>query len=265
MVGAIIGDIIGSRHEFDATKTKEFDLKHLRCACTDDSILTIAVAKHLLDGDPLVPLFHAMVERFPGAGWGGRFLRWATERQTSPYYSYGNGSAMRVSAVGFAFDTLDETLDAARKTAEVTHDHPEGIKGAQATAAAIFLARSGASKNLIRAEVTDRFDYNLSRTVDEVRPRYSFDESCQGTVPQAIIAFLDSTSFEDTLRNAISLGGDADTLAAIAGPIAQAFYDDSSTGVPPDLREFAKFRIAEDLWEVVERFERRFMAADSPQ
>ena len=259
MLGAIIGDIVGSRHEFIGTRTKDFELAHPACFITDDSILTIAVAKHLLDGDALVPLFHHLVERFADVGWGGRFLEWADARLTEPYNSFGNGSAMRVSPVGFALDGLTDTLAAATRSAEVTHNHPEGLKGAQATAAAIYLARNGSTKQEIRREITQRFRYDLTRTCDAIRPTYRFNETCQDTVPQAITAFLDSTSFEDTLRNAISLGGDADTLAAIAGPIAQAFYKGEG-GISPALRTFAQQHTPEDLWEIVERFEKRYMS-----
>jgi ADP-ribosylglycohydrolase len=207
-----------------------------------------------MDGDDYVTAFHEMVQRFPDAGWGGSFLRWAEQRRTEAYGSYGNGAAMRVSPVGFALATLEETVAKAAESAAVTHDHPEGIRGAQATAAAIFLARADAGKEEIRRGITERFGYDLSRTVDEIRSNYRFNETCQETVPQAITAFLDSTGFEDAIRNAISLGGDADTLAAIAGPIAQAHYG----GVPAYLRAWVRERVARDLWEVVERFERRY-------
>ena len=199
---------------------------------TDDSYLTIAVASCLLDGIDYVAAFHEMVERYPGAGWGGMFHQWASARSTEPYNSFGNGAAMRVGPVAFVFESEAEVLREAKRSAAVTHNHPEGVKGAQAAALATFLARKGAAKPEIRSRVAAFSGYDLSRTVDDVRPRYSFNEICQTTVPEAIIAFLDSTSFEDAIRNAISLGGDADTLAAIAGPIAQAHYG----GVPADMR-----------------------------
>lgn len=254
MLGAIIGDFVGSVHEWSGTKTKDFPLLVRSSRFTDDSLLTVAVAKCILEGSDYAPAFHSMVERYPGAGWGGRFRQWGLARNTAAYGSYGNGSAMRVSPIGFAFGTADETLREAERSAAVTHDHPEGIKGAQATALAVFLARHGADKQEVRRQISERFGYDLSRHLDDIRPTYAFDESCQGTVPQAITAFLESTDFEDAVRNAVSLGGDADTLAAITGAIAQAHYG----AVPTPLREWVRWRLPHDLWEVVERFEHRF-------
>jgi len=232
MLGAIAGVVIGSSYEFEGVKRKDFDLFPRGSFPTDDTLLTLAVASWILDGDDLVESFHIAAATAPDAGWGGRFREWASRRDTRPYNSFGNGSAMRVSPVGFAFSTLEETFDAAARSAEVTHNHPEGIKGAQATAAAIWLARNGSDKPVIRREVETRFGYDLSRSVEEVRAVHRFDETCQGSVPEAIIAFLDSTDFEDAIRNAVSLGGDADTQACIAGGIAQAFYG----GVPEPTR-----------------------------
>ncbi len=256
MLGAIFGDISGSQHEFAGTKTKHFPFPGERSFATDDSYLTIAVAACVLDGPQeteYVRRFHEMVHRFPGASWGLRFARWARERDTQPYNSWGNGSAMRVSPIAFAYNTQDEVLAQAKRSAQVTHNHPEGIKGAQATALAIFLARQGATKSEIRNQVAAFSQYNLTQTVDSIRPTYTFKESCQDTVPQAIIAFLDSTDYTDAIKNAISLGGDADTLAAIAGGIAQAHY-----GFPTQYRDFVQRRIPEDLWHVVTKFEHRF-------
>ena len=257
MLGAIAGDVIGSTYEFIPWKSKEFDLFPYGSKPTDDSILTLAVASWLLDGDDLVNSFQIAVATEPNAGWGGFFRKWANARDPNPYNSFGNGSAMRVSPVGFAFPTLEVTLDAAARSAEVTHNHPEGIKGAQATAAAIFLARTGSDKATIRREIESRFKYDLSRTVDEIRETYSFDETCQGSVPEAIVAFLDSTDFEDAIRNAVSLNGDSDTQACIAGGIAQAFYG----GVPQAIRDRTLEHLKPWMVELVERFEERYMQA----
>ena len=233
MLGAIAGDVIGSVHEFKQNKTKEFPLFVERSRFTDDSVLTVAVADCLLTGASYVDKFHEYTQAYPDRCYGGGFHRWVLRGDREPYNSWGNGSAMRVSAVGWAFETLDETLSEAKRSAEVTHNHPEGIKGAQATAAAVFLGRRGESKGAIRAFVQERFGYELNRTIDEIRPTYAFNESCQGTVPEAMVAFLDSSDYEDAIRLAISLGGDADTLACIAGGMAEAFYG----GVPPEIAE----------------------------
>jgi ADP-ribosylglycohydrolase len=224
MLGAIVGDFVGSVHEFVPIKRKDFPLVDPHCTVTDDSFLTVAVAEWLMHGTDLVTRFHELVSTYPHAGWGGMFASWAISRNREPYNSFGNGAAMRVSPVGWAFATLDETLDAATASSRVTHNHPEGIKGAQATAAAVYLARSGHDKAHIRQAIAERFGYNLDRTVEAIRPTYRFNETCQGTVPEAIVAFLDGTDFEDTVRNAVSLGGDADTLACIAGGIAHAYF-----------------------------------------
>ena len=256
MLGALLGDIVGSTHEWSATKTKEFDFYLPASFATDDSYATIAVASCLLDG-PTPDLYrqrlHDMVHRFPEAGWGGKFYQWALSRTVAPYNSWGNGSAMRVSAVGFALNSVDEVLSEAAQAAAVSHNHPEGIKGAQATALAILLARQRAAKDEIRERIGSFAGYDLNRTVQQVRATYAFTESCQETVPEAIIAFLESTGIEDAIRNAISLGGDADTLAAITGAIAHAHY-----GFPDASREFVRARFPEDLWRIVERFEERF-------
>ena len=230
MLGAIAGDIIGSRFEIEGIKTTGFELFHPDCRFTDDSVLTLAVADHIVHGSDLVDTLKDYFNRYPNAGYGMGFAQWALSSSREPYYSFGNGSAMRVSPVGFACDSLDEVLKRARATAEVTHNHPEGIKGAQATAAAIFLARTGNSKDEIKDYVEAEFQYDLSESLDAIRPNYTFDASCQGSVPQAIIAFLESESFEDAVRKAVSLGGDSDTQACIAGGIAHAFY-----GKMPDI------------------------------
>ncbi len=254
MIGAIAGDIIGSVHEGAGTKTKDFPLFDEYCRFTDDTVLTVAVAARLLHGGDYVELFHDYFHAYPRAGYGGTFIQWAMCRSREPYNSWGNGSAMRVSPVGFACSTLDEVLVQAKQSAEVTHNHPEGIRGAQATAAAVFLARSGRDKDAIKAQIERDFGYNLSERLDDIRPRYRFDVSCQGSVPQSIIAFLESTDYEDAVRNAISLGGDADTMACIAGGIAEAFYG----GVPEDIRVRALAALDERLRSVVDEFTDRF-------
>src|SRR5215469_10243093 len=224
MLGAIAGDIIGSVHEFEAQKTKDFPLFVAKSRFTDDTVLTIAVAYCLLTGSSYADKFHEYTRAYPDRGYGGRFWHWVESGSRRPYNSWGNGSAMRVSPVAFALQTLDGVLKEARASAEVTHNHPEGIRGAQATAAATFLARQGNSKRKIRSVIEKQFGYDLSRTTAIIRQTYSFNESCQETVPEAIISFLESENYEDAVRLAISLGGDADTLACITGGIAEAFY-----------------------------------------
>lgn len=254
MLGAIAGDIIGSVHEFLCGKTKEFPLFVEGSRFTDDSVLTIAVADCLLTGAGYVDTLRRYSMRYPDRCYGGGFLHWVHSGSLDPYNSWGNGSAMRVSAVGHAFDDLDAVLEEAKRSAEVTHNHPEGIRGAQATAAAILLARQGESKQGIRKAIQDRFGYDLTETVDSIRPEYTFNESCQGTVPQAIIAFLDSEDYEDAVRLAISLGGDADTLACITGGIAEAFYG----GVPAAIADHALALLDDDLRATVARFRERY-------
>ena len=239
MLGAIIGDTVGSIYEFDNIKTTDFPLFSERSEFTDDSIMSVAVADWLLrDKAHTHKELEASMERFayqypnPIGGYGGSFYGWLfSGRERKPYNSWGNGSAMRVSAVGWAFETLEETLRVAEISASITHNHPEGIKGAQAVAAAIFLARTGKTKAEIKEYVESHFGYDLSRTCDEIRPDYDFEESCQGTVPAAMAAFLDSTDFESAVRLAVSLGGDSDTIACITGGIAEAFYGHIPEGV----------------------------------
>ena len=262
MYGAILGDIIGSPFEFDrGDKTKEFDLFTKGCNYTDDSVMTIAVGEALLAVGPeaaVKEIEEAVVtnmqdwgKRYPYAGYGGRFRYWLRERNPKPYGSYGNGSAMRVSAAGWLYDSMERTREVARATANVTHNHPEGIKGAEATAGAIYMARSGSSKEEIKEYIEREFHYNLDRTLDEIRPGYHMDETCQRTVPEAIIAFLESKDFEDAIRNAVSLGGDTDTLGAITGSIAEAFY-----GIPAVLLAECRNRIAEGLMtDVLDEFD----------
>lgn len=254
MLGAIIGDVIGSVHEGAATKTKDFPLFVEGTTFTDDSVLTVAVAEWILTGRNLVDLLHSYTATYPGRGYGGMFHRWARHRVREPYNSFGNGAAMRVSPVGFAFETMEDVLAWSKRSAEVTHNHPEGIRGAQATAVAIYLARRIRDKDRIRRTIESQFEYDLSAGVDQIRPTYDFDETCQGTVPQALASFFESSSFEDALRNAISLGGDADTVACIAGGVAEAYYG----GTPQELAKPVIAMLDERLVVVVDRFRQRF-------
>lgn len=254
MIGAIAGDIIGSIYEHFPIKTKDFPLFDVRCRFTDDSVLTIAVADAILTGRPYVESIREIGRRYPDAGYGGHFIQWLHSSEPRPYHSWGNGAAMRVSPVGFAFDTADEVLHQAAMTAELSHNHPEGVKGAQATALAVFLARTGHDKAEIRERISRRFGYDLDRSVDDIRPGYTFDVSCQGSVPEAIIAFLDSVSYEDAVRNAVSLGGDSDTLACMTGGIAEAFYGE----VPDAIRAKVKDCLTPDLLAVTEAFRRKY-------
>jgi ADP-ribosylglycohydrolase len=263
MLGAIAGDIIGSVYEAVNVKTPLFyPLFDNLARPTDDTILTIAVAKWLLAPEgcrtaaDLVDALKGHFQRYPRAGYGGSFVRWCLSSSRTGYNSWGNGSAMRVSPVGWAFTTLEETLDWARRSAEVTHNHPEGIKGAQATAAAIFLTRTGASKPALHEYIEKTFGYDLTRSLDMIRPTYEFDVSCQGSVPEAIIAFLESQGYEDAVRKAISLGGDSDTIACITGGIAAAAY-----GVPEEIRVEVMERLDDELIDVIREFERRYPAA----
>ncbi|MFQ5482014.1 MAG: ADP-ribosylglycohydrolase family protein [Nitrospinaceae bacterium] len=254
MLGAIAGDIIGSVYEHRPVKTTDFPLFQPHSRFTDDTVLTIAVAHHILSGDPLRETFHDYFARYPGAGYGSAFARWASRRDPLPYNSWGNGAAMRVSPVGFAGSTLERVLDLARKTAAVTHNHPEGIRGAQSAAAAVFLARTGKDKDQIRDFIQDHFQYPLEAPLTLLRERHTFDVSCQGTVPPAITAFLESSSFEDAVRNAVSLGGDSDTLACIAGAIAHAYYGK----IPPPIAGEALSRLDPPLRDTVLRFTDRY-------
>ncbi|MBE0488633.1 MAG: ADP-ribosylglycohydrolase family protein [Halomonas sp.] len=254
MLGAIAGDIIGSVHEGRGTKHRDFPLFTPQSTFTDDTVLCLAVAEVLLHGGDFVDAFHDYFHRYPDAGFGGGFMRWAANRDRQPYYSWGNGSAMRVPPVGFAACSLEEALMLARRSAEVTHDHPEGVRGAQAVAAVIYLARQGADKACLREEVEARFGFDLSHSLDEIRPGYRFDVSCQGSVPESITAFLESDSVESAIRNAISLGGDADTQACMAGAMAEAFHG----GLPEALRHETLARLPDDLRRVVEAFEARY-------
>ena len=260
MYGALLGDMIGAPYEFDrGSKSKDFPLFCEYSHFTDDSVMTIAVAEALLDfqfredediKSGLIESMRKWGKKYPNAGYGRKFYHWLHSRHPEPYGSYGNGSAMRVSSAGWLFDTLAETRHMARLTAEVTHNHPEGIKGAEATASAIFLARTGHSKDEIRDYMVSEFDYDLSRTCDQIRPGYTHNESCQKTVPEAITAFLEGTDFEDVIRTAVSLGGDCDTLTCIAGSIAEAFY-----GVPAILEAECRNRLPEYVWDILARLD----------
>lgn len=254
MLGAIAGDIIGSIYEGFPTKSKDFPLFGPEVRFTDDTVLTVAVADSILGPSDLVDALHDYFHRYPHAGYGGSFILWAHQRRREPYHSWGNGSAMRVSPVAYACETLEDTLFHAERTAAVTHNHPEGIRGAQATAAAVFLARQGADQRSIRQQISDRFGYDLSQPLDGIRENYKFDVSCQGSVPQAIIAFLEASDYEDAVRNAISLGGDADTMACIAGGIAEACW-----GLPVEIERQALERLDEHLRDVVTAFRQRFV------
>lgn len=257
MLGAIAGDIIGSVYEGSAHSSMPADtaLFHPNCRFTDDSVLTIAVADALLNGQGYLRAIRDYALRYPRAGYGGKFLRWANSSDLAPYNSWGNGSAMRVSPIAYAFETMEEVLAEAEKSAAVTHNHPEGVKGAQAIAAAVFLARKGENRAEIKTFIENNFAYDLSRTLDEIRPVYTFDVSCQGSVPQAIRAFLESTDFEDAVRKAISLGGDSDTIACMAGAIAEPFYKE----VPPAIRAQVWGRLDQRLRDIVAAFSARYI------
>ena len=260
MIGAIMGDMIGAPYEFDkGNKTKDFPLFSQASVYTDDSVMTIAVAEAVMDTleksdkeikAALVQSMQKWGKRYPYAGYGGMFRKWLRDKDPEPYGSYGNGSAMRVSSVGWLYDALEETRHAAALTAEVTHNHPEGIKGAESAASAIFLARTGHSKEEIKGYIVREFGYDLSRTCDEIRPECHHVESCQQTVPEAITAFLEGNGFEDVIRTAVSLGGDCDTLTCIAGGMAEAFY-----GVPSEMEEECRKRLPKDILAVIDRFD----------
>jgi ADP-ribosylglycohydrolase len=250
MLGAMIGDIIGSIYEWHNIKTTDFILFKPNCTFTDDTVLTAATAKALLTDRDYTKAYQDFARRYPGRGYSGNFSRWIYAEDPKPYNSWGNGSAMRVSPVGFAFDTVEEVLAEAKRSANVTHNHLEGIKGAQSTALAILLARQGATQAEIRDEISERFGYALDRTLDNIRPGYQFDVSCQGSVPEAIIAFLESEDFEDAIRKAISLGGDSDTIACITGGIAEAFYG----GVPEEIAEEGQSYLPDEFVRIVKDF-----------
>lgn len=254
MIGALTGDIIGSIYEWNNIKTTEFPLFQRRCHFTDDSVLTVALADAILTGEPYDSKMREYYRRYPDAGYGRHFRAWAHSKRLGPYNSCGNGAGMRISPVGWAYESLDEVLQQAEKYTAVTHNHPEGIKGGQATASAIFLGRTGCSKEKIREFIEDSFGYDLSRTCDEIRPGYVFNGTAQGTTPQAIIAFLESTDFESAVRLAVSLGGDTDTLTCITGSIAEAYYG----GVPESIRQKTMGFLDKPLAGVTSAFVERF-------
>lgn len=258
MIGAIAGDIIGSVYEARPIKSKDFPLFSPKSRFTDDTVLTVAVADAIMSGRPYADVFLEYFGLYHHVGFGPTFQKWARSADHAPYKSWGNGSAMRVSPVGWAFDTLDEVLGEAKRSAVVTHDHPEGVKGAQAVAVAVWLARwlghdHETMEGTIRGQISRQSGYFLDETLDDIRPTYAFDVSCQGSVPQSIIAFLEATSYEDAVRNAVSLGGDADTMACIAGGIAEARY-----GVPYEIRQQAMSLLDDRLRGVVLAFEERY-------
>jgi ADP-ribosylglycohydrolase len=257
MIGAIAGDIIGSVYEWRNIKTKVFELFSRRCRFTDDTVLTIAVADCILNGKEYATTFRKYGRRYPDAGYGGLFSEWLFSHNPRPYNSFGNGAAMRVSPVGFAFHSLEAVLKEAKKSAEVTHNHPEGIKGAQATASAVFLAREGESKEGIKRFIENRFEYNLHLKLDEIRPGYRFDVTCQGSVPEAITAFLESRDYEDAVRNAISLGGDSDTIACVTGGIAHAYYK----SIPRFIVEKVRGILPAEFLTIADNFNEAFSVA----
>ena len=254
MLGAIVGDIVGSVYEWNNHKSKSFPLFAPKSYFTDDSVLTVALAQAILDGGDYAQVMRRYGKRYPNAGYGGMFRKWLGDPAMRAYNSFGNGAAMRISPAGWAYGTLEETLTRAREFTAVTHDHPEGLKGGEAVAGAIWLARHGKSKAELRAWILKHSGYDLSRTCDEIRPGYQFNETCQKTVPEALTAFLESTDFEDAIRLAVSLGGDCDTLTCITGSVAEAFYG----GVPPEIEREALARLDEPLRDVVRLFRGRF-------
>jgi ADP-ribosyl-[dinitrogen reductase] hydrolase len=254
MFGAIAGDVIGSIYEYYPMKDYDFDLFRRHSTFTDDTVLTVAIAHAILRVEDYGLSLKSFGQRYPGQGYGTMFNAWLHKEDNKPYNSWGNGSAMRVSPVGFAFDSVDEVLKQAEKSASVTHNHPEGIKGAQATALAIYLAKTGCKKTEIKKEITSRFGYNLSRTIEEIRPYYTFYESCYRTVPEAIIAFLESDDYEDAIRKSVSLGGDSDTQACITGGIAQAFYK----SIPRKIVQRVNKLLPEEFLNIIEEFNNKF-------
>ncbi len=257
ILGAVVGDIIGSVYEFNNIKTTDFHLFSEESDFTDDSVLTVASMDALLNKTEYSRVYHQYGRKYPGKGYGTNFNLWIQSDYPRPYKSFGNGSAMRVSPIGWAYDNLEEVLCQAKKSAEITHNHPEGIKGAQAVAAAVFLARKGQSKPEIKDYISDNFKYDLNRTIDEIRPVYQFNESCQETVPEAIIAFLESDDFTSAIRLAVSIGGDSDTLACITGSIAEAFYDE----IPLYLIENSLKHLPWEFIKIITEFSEKYRVA----
>lgn len=260
MLGAIIGDIVGSRFEWHNIKTKDFILFYPKCRPTDDSVMTLAIAKAIMDcgddysdlGTKAVEAMQSIGRNYPRCGYGRKFISWIYSNDPKPYNSYGNGAAMRVSPCAYAARSLEEAIDLSRKVTEVTHNHPEGIKGAEAVAVAVYMAKTGSSIEEIREHITANY-YPMDFSLDSIRSGYRFDSSCQGSVPQAIAAFLESTDFEDAIRNAVSIGGDSDTIAAIAGSIAEAYY-----GIPNMMRAQAILYLDNRQFEILNEFDKKF-------
>lgn len=264
MIGAIIGDIVGSRFEWHNIKTKNFEFFNPRCFATDDSIMSLAVAKAILDcggdyrdlSEKTVYYMQKIGRNYPDCGYGGKFENWIFSDNPEPYGSFGNGAGMRVSACGFVARSLEEAIDLSRRVTEITHNHPEGMKGAEAVAVAIYLARTGSSIEEIR-DYIDKNYYSLDFTLDSIRDSYKFNEICQDTIPQSIVAFLESTDFEDAIRNAISIGGDSDTLACITGGIAEAYW-----GVPEEMQKKAVTYLDDELLQILSEFENQYYGLD---
>ena len=252
MLGAIAGDIIGSCFEWEPIKTTDFELFSPVSHYTDDTVLTVAVAYSLLEDLGYAESLKIFGNNYE-AGYGSSFYAWLASASLEPYNSWGNGSAMRVSPVAYAFNSVEEVLEEAKNSALVTHNHPEGIKGAQAVALAIFLARTGSTKQVVKEEISSRFGYDLDRTLEEIRPDYAFEVSCQKSVPESIICFLESYDYEEAVRNAVSLGGDSDTMACIAGSIAEAFY-----GLPDEIAESTLERLPPEFIEILDRFKEKY-------
>lgn len=267
MIGAIIGDIAGSIYEFNNIKTTDFPIISDGCFFTDDTVMTVAVAEALIKGGrneaktekEMVKAMKKYGKIYPDAGYGSRFSKWLSDSDPKPYNSFGNGSAMRVSPVAWYFHSLEKVEKFAEISAKVTHSHEEGIKGAKATAAAIFLARNGRPKDYIKRYIELKYKYDFSKTLDEIRPDYSFDETCQGTVPVALQVFFEAESFEDTLRKAISMGGDSDTLAAIACSIAEGFYP-----IPKEIRERALAKLDKPLLSMLKKWDKDLSVSSNP-
>ena len=255
MLGAIAGDIIGSVYENEPVKHKNFQLFGDESRFTDDTVLTIAMADSLLSGKSYAASMKQWGRKYPQAGYGQNFYQWLMSRCSVAYNSFGNGSAMRVSPIGWAFDSLERTLLEAKRSAEVTHNHPEGIKGAQVVAGSIFLCRQKESKQGIKEWVENFADYDLNRSTTLIRPGYGFEVSCQQSVPEAIICFMESDNFESAVRLAVSLGGDADTQACISGSIAHAFYQD----IPADIWEEAEKRLPDNMKVIIDAFQKKFI------
>jgi ADP-ribosylglycohydrolase len=251
LIGPIIGDVVGSVYEWNNIKTKDFNMFNPLCEFTDDTVMTIAVADSILTKRDFGLVMWEYGRKYGGRGYGEKFANWLDDNQMLPYNSFGNGSAMRVSPIGYAYNDLEQVLDIALESAIVTHNHPEGIKGAQSIALAICLSRHGKSKKEIKNLITKLFNYNLDFTLEEIRPNYTFDVTCQGSVPHAIVSFLESTSFEDAIRLAVSIGGDSDTIACIAGSISSAYYAE----IPIDLINFVTSKLPSEFIDIINEFD----------